>query len=827
VSLLLYNKKRDFRKSPEPPPVKTRMKKKKLSFVVQKHDATRLHYDFRLEMDGVLKSWAIPKGPSMAPGDKRLAIMVEDHPLEYGRFFGEIPKGNYGAGIVEIWDKGTYVPSAESGDPEKNLHDMFLKGDIKFSLNGTHLKGRFALFNLKNSEKENEWMLVKKADEFAIEVFDISSLPSLKSRNITKAQPGKKNKPDPFPEPLPSPMLATLVPKVIDNPSWIYEMKLDGYRMLCSVRDGNVELVSRNGNHYSNQFMALLDDLRKIEENIVLDGEVVVENSDGISDFQLLQNYVKTRKGILKYYVFDILYFDGHNIMRFSLGKRKELLAALFNKYDFINIAALEYQTGNGPALFQRLSAAGYEGIIAKDPESSYLQGKRGDSWLKVKSAMSQEAVICGFTEPQGSRKYFGSLILGIYNDNDLIYIGNCGTGFTDATLKELYGKFEKLKTENCCFKKPPELSRAKGKAVWIKPELVANVKFQEWSDGAILRNPVFIALREDKDPEEVVKEINITKVPDTRGKGVITTMEKTLTPGVDKIRLTNTSKIYWTNEGYTKGDLIAYYNSISSLILPYLKNRPQSLNRYPHGIGGESFYQKNMDHNKIPSWIKTVKMESGTNPEGIGYLICNDQATLIYIINLGCIEINPWHSIYTKPENPTYLMLDLDPGEISFKMVIDTALVIKELCDELKIPSYCKTSGATGLHVYIPLGGKYNYAEARTFAEILAVLVHNRLPAITSIERTVSKRKDKVYIDFLQNRKGQTIAAPYCVRPRPMATVSTPLDWKEVDYRLSPEMFTIKNVEQRIRKTGDLWKPVLGKGINISKALKEIEKLG
>ena len=826
MSLTVYNKKRDFKRTPEPQPTKSARKKKKLTFVVQKHDATRLHYDFRLEMNGVLKSWAIPKGPSMVPGDKRLAIMVEDHPLKYGSFYGEIPEGNYGAGTVEILDEGTYTSSNESADPEKNLTDMLQKGDIKFTLNGTYLKGRFALFKLKNTEKDNEWMLVKKADEFAQEIFDIGSIESLKSKNILKRKRQKVQLTDPFPDPLPNPMAAKLTMEIVDHPSWIYEMKLDGYRMISSVRDGKVELVSRNGNSYTRKFEVLLEDLQMIEENLILDGEVVIEDSAGISDFQLLQNYITTRKGNLKYYVFDILFLNGHNIMNFALLKRKELLDSLFEKYKFRSVLKLEFQTGNGKELFRKLSGDGYEGIIAKDPESAYLPGKRVDSWLKVKSIQMQEAVICGYTEPQGSRKYFGSIILGVYEDKMLKYIGNCGTGFSDASLKELYGKFKLLKTRTCCFREPPELSWSKGKSVWIKPLLVANIKFLEWSDREIMRNPVFMGLRDDKEPDEVVNEMKVL----TQAKPVNAiknaNKEKTLTLDGKTIRLTNISKIYWKDEGYTKGDLISYYQNISSVILPYLKDRPQSLNRQPHGIAGESFFQKDMDTDHIPEWIRTEKMESKTNAQGINYLICNDLATLVYMINLGCIEINPWHSTYRKPDYPTYMMLDLDPGDISFKAVIDAALVIKELCDEIKVPCYCKTSGATGLHIYIPLAAKYDYDQAKTFAEILAEIVHERLPSTTSIERAVSKRKDKIYIDFLQNRRGQTIAAPYCVRPRPMATVSAPLNWKEVNHLLSPEMFTIKNMEKRIKKVGDLWEPVLKHGISISGTLKAIEKL-
>jgi bifunctional non-homologous end joining protein LigD len=827
VSLTVYNKKRKFNETPEPASLKKERRKPGLTFVVQKHDATRLHYDFRLEMEGVLKSWAIPKGPSMVPGVKRLAIMVEDHPLAYGKFYGEIPEGNYGAGRVEIWDKGTYIPAAGKDGAVKSLPEMLKNGDIKFSLKGTYLKGLFALFRIKGSEKENEWMLVKKADEFAEEKFDIGSMPPIRS----KKSPGRgkvriKKHSGPFPDKLPEPMLARLAVDFKDDPEWIYEIKLDGYRMMCSVRDRKVDLVSRNGNSYNTLFKVLLDELGKIEEDSILDGEVVIEDPKGISRFQLLQDYRNSGKGILKYYVFDILYLNGHSLTGLPLIKRRELIDALFGKYDFTNVLKLEYRKGHGKELFHRSAREGFEGIMAKDPQSAYLPGKRSDSWLKVKSFQMQEVIICGYMPPQGSRKFFGSIIMGVNEDGQLKYAGNCGTGFNETSLKELYARFVTLKTGKCPFSKPPGLSRSRGKPQWITPRLVASIKFMEWTDGEIMRSPVFIGLREDKDPEEVVNETKGAKeVAPSRSAGSATGEETVLLSG-QKVRLTNTSKIYWSDEGYTKGDLISYYRHISSIILPYLKDRPQSLNRYPHGIKGQNFYQKEVDPGKVPGWIKTAKMESGSRSQGIDYLICNDEATLIYMINLGCIELNPWHSTYLNPDYPTYMVLDLDPGDISFKDVIDAALVIKELCDEIKIPGYCKTSGATGLHVYIPLGSAYRYDQIKIFAEILANLTHSRLPSTTSIERPVAKRKNKVYIDFMQNRKGQTIAAPYSVRPRPFATVSAPLSWKEVNQDLSPEMFTIKNLGRRLEKMGDLWQPVSGHGISLPEAIKAIEKL-
>lgn len=833
MDLEKYNEKRNFEDTPEPKGEKAK-KSDKLTFVIQRHQASHLHYDFRLEMNGVLKSWAIPKGPSLDPGDKRLAVHVEDHPLPYGKFYGEIPKGNYGAGTVEIWDEGTYVPMEKSEDEEKHLLAQLKKGDIKFTLKGKHLKGSFALVRM-NDGKDKNWLLIKKKDKYALDEYDIESIKPLKSKKKTKevkSNSTKKNSKNSskksetkeenssFPKDFPQPMLAKLSNDIIERENWMYEMKYDGYRVIATINKGKVDLYSRNGNSFTKDFKSISKELQEIQDDVILDGEVVIENEKGISDFQMLQNYKTTKEGVLKYYVFDILYLNGHKVTSFPLSNRKELLETFFDSYNFENILNSKFQIGKGKELFETLSEQGFEGIIAKDPESSYLEGKRGDSWLKVKSSMMDEALICGYTEPLKSRPHFGAVLLGMFKNEELIYVGKCGTGFSDASLKELHSEFKKLEIKECPFPKVPKVNGVNGKITWLKPELVCNVKFSEWTNDEHLRNPVFLGLRTDKDIHDLKKESEMKKIDSDSPN------EKELKLNGKKVVLTNLNKIYFPEDEYTKGDIIDYYQKISKYILPYLKNRPQSLNRHPNGIHGQSFYQKDMDVDKIPDWLKTEQLYSKSNDAKLDYLICNNEATLIYMANLGCIEINPWHSKYTKPDNPSYMMLDLDPGEISFKDVVNTALVIKELCDELKIPAHCKTSGKSGLHIFIPLGEKYDYEDVKVFAEILANIVHKRLPDTTSVERSVSKRKDKIYLDFLQNRKGQTIAAPYCVRPNVHATVSTPLMWKEVNEDLTPQMFTIKNIEKRLEKVGDLWKPVLDKGISLPTVLKAIEKL-
>jgi bifunctional non-homologous end joining protein LigD len=866
MGLALYKQKRNFKETPEPSGGKAG-KGKGLSFVVQRHHASRLHYDFRLELEGVLKSWAVPKGPSMVAGEKRLAVMVEDHPLPYGKFYGEIPEGNYGAGTVHIWDHGTYTPMEKTaaGEAEKVLLAQLKKGDLKFTLKGTHLNGSFALVRMHDDSGKN-WLLIKKSDDFAVKKYNITSIDPVKAYNGKVAKSStpkatakkaalkktavKKNTANTVEDKaetkqaskasgsngsfaaawkrLQHPMMAKLVEGISNDEAWVYEAKYDGYRAVTGIHKGKVEMLSRNGNSFNRQYSPLVKELGAVSDDVILDGEVVIEDDNGTSNFQLLQNFTTTQKGTLKYYVFDLLFLNGHTLTDLPLVQRRELLGSFMETQSFINIVLSDAVQGKGEQLLKKLSAKGYEGIIAKDQNSTYMPGKRSASWLKVKSVMMQEAVICGYTLPQNSRKYFGSLILGIYKGKELKYIGNCGTGFTNASLEELHGKFSKLETSACPFPVKPALVGAKGKAVWMKPELVCNVKFLQWTADEHLRNPVFMGLRNDKSAKDVINESKTMtgKKKAPAGNAGKKEQDAEIAIGRKKVKCTNLSKVYWPDEGLTKGDLIAYYRSVSSYILPYLKDRPQSLNRHPNGIKGPSFYQKDMDVDQLPSWAKTVALYSKSNDADIDYLICNDEATLVYMANLGCIEINPWHSRYMKPDLPDYMIMDLDPGKISFKEVVKTALAVKEICDELEIPCFCKTSGATGLHIYIPLGAKYDYDDVKIAAELLATLTHQRVPKITSLERTVSKRGNKIYVDFLQNRKGQTIAAPYSVRPKPHATVSTPLLWEEVNEQLDPRNYTIHNTLERLEKMGDLWAGVLSKPVALKKILSKLEKL-
>lgn len=828
MSLEKYNQKRNFKETDEP---KGKIKKSEseLVFVVQKHAASHLHYDFRLEMEGVLKSWAVPKGPSLDPQVKRLAMLVEDHPYDYKDFEGAIPEGNYGAGNVIVWDNGTYLPATTSGEsPEKKLLSDLQKGRLSFIMKGKKLKGEFSLVKLKGKQ-ENAWLLIKKEDKYATEkdillknksVITKVTLESLEPKAAKAASIKAKKESEKVPNIVvfQKPMLAETLEHPFDNAEWIFENKFDGYRTVSVINENKVELFSRNHLSFTSKFSAIADELKKIDHNAVLDGEVVVENKSGQSDFQMLQNYIKSAHGTLKYYVFDILNLDGNDTTQLPLLKRKELLKLLLQSQKLSHIHYSEHIEEKGIDFFKLAEKNQAEGMIAKKSDSKYSIGARSSHWVKIKLTQQEEAVIIGITEPKNSRHYFGALLLGQYDGTEIKFIGKCGTGFTETNLKEFYNQFKVVFTDI-----PPlsEKVNLRDTIQWMKPKFVAQIKYSEWTQDMHLRHPVFLGLRIDKKPREVTvpKLVNIQ----------LEKMEKTennylLKLGSTTLQLTNQNKIYFPEDNITKGDIISYYTAVAEYILPYLKNRPQSMNRFPNGIHGQSFYQKDVDLDKVPSWIKTAKIDSDSEKSKIDYLICNDKQTLLYMANLGCIDINPWNSTIKKLDNPDWIVIDIDPEKEDFKEVVETALVIKQVMDELETDCYCKTSGATGLHVYIPLGAKYTYETVKIFAEIIAKEIQHRLPEITTLERSIKKRNHKIYLDYLQNRKGQTLAAPYSVRPKLGATVSTPLEWQEVTMKLHPSQFTIKNVLQRFEKKGDLWKPVLGKGADIKKMITKLE---
>ncbi|RKS53926.1 ATP-dependent DNA ligase LigD phosphoesterase module /ATP-dependent DNA ligase LigD polymerase module [Gillisia mitskevichiae] len=804
-----YNKKRDFNNTPEPPAELSHENAGR--FVIQRHKASRLHYDLRLEMEGVLKSWAIPKGPSMNPDDKRLAIQTEDHPVKYLSFQGTIPKGNYGAGVMKIWDEGTYNVAPEF--QEMDLVKQFEKGDLKIEFFGKKIKGTFALVHTKRRDADNHWLLIKKKDSYSTDLdYDAEVFSDAKKPSTNKDTPVKKLSPEKFVKP----MLASSIKDIFNDKAWVYELKWDGYRVMANIKDGKVHLYSRNGIAYNSKFKQLVKDLEHVENDVILDGEVVVVNENGLPQFQALQNYDENTSGILRYYVFDMLYLNGHSMLDLDLLERKSLIPEIIENLSYTLFC--DHIEGMGTALYKKAIDAGMEGVIAKKIDSTYSPGYRSEKWLKIKAVETEEVIICGYTDSESGGAIFGSLILGMFVEDQLKYIGNCGSGFSAKDQRELLNKLKKLEVEKHPFKRKPNL---KGRnSHWVSPILICEVKFSEWTKSGLMRHPVYKGIRSDRDLHEVSKSTHKKEKVETRSSNSKATILEV--EGID-VPITNLEKVLWPDNGYTKYDLIDYYLNVSDYILPYLKDRPQSLHRHPNGIKSPGFFQK--DNENLPSWIKTEEIFSKSTKKNINYLLCQNEASLLYMANLGCIEINPWHSRVNNLDYPDYTIIDLDPSkENTFEEVITVGQAAKEVLDLAKIKGFCKTSGSSGLHIYIPLNAKYTYEEARNFTKLLCYFIEQKVPELTSMLRAVKDRKGKIYLDYLQNRKGQTIAAPYCVRPKTGAPVSTPLEWKEVKSGLKILDFNIKNIQARIQEKGDLFAEVLSLDTDMMAAIQRLE---
>lgn len=911
MALTTYRKKRSFNKTPEP--TGGRPASDVLRFVVQKHDASRLHYDFRLEMEGVLKSWAVPKGPSLNPEDKRLAMMVEDHPYDYRNFEGIIPEGNYGAGTVIVWDEGTYEPLEPSGDKKKDAQALLRQlkaGSLKFRLKGQKLKGEFALVRLKNAEN-NAWLLIKHRDQYA-KASDITrkarsvlsdktleevaktshniygqsatDAPAQKATTTKKAKattrkrakPVKKAAPRkaagrktagvgtarkkkevagleeapkaPFPKNF-SPMLGTLVSEPFDQPGWLYEIKWDGYRAVTLSHNGKVDLLSRNNKSFNEKFYPVYQAVTDWGLNAVVDGEICVVNEKGIAHFGSLQNWRSEADGDLVYYVFDILWLDGHDLTGLPLVKRREILRPLVPSSGIIRYS--EAFESSATEFLSTASEMGMEGVMAKKADSIYIPGERTHDWLKLKVNKRHEVVIGGFTNNEGSPKLFSALLVGVYEGKRLHYTGKVGTGFNDKMQREMMARFKPLITTKCPFTEPPDVNKPSrfrpnpphATVTWLKPRLVGEVNYSEITDDGVMRHPSFVGMRDDKKAADVVgetavevKEVTkrVKKNPATRllRKGGRQERKTLLNPSEasqvreingHQLSFTNLNKIFWPKEKYTKRDMLNYYYQVAPYILPYLVDRPQSLNRYPNGISGKSFYQKDVT-GKAPDWIKQFPYHT-SDGEDKNFMVPTDEAGLLWMANLGAVEMNPWNSTIHKPDHPDWCCLDLDPDKgNTFEQVIQTAQVVKQVLDDLGIAGYPKTSGSTGIHVYIPMGAQYTYDECQLFGKLIATRVQEQLPAFTSIERLTRNRKGKIYVDYLQNRPKATLAAAYSLRPKPGATVSMPLDWSEVKKGLKMTDFTLKNAVARITRNGDIFKPVLGKGVNIEKVLKQLQ---
>lgn len=830
-NLDLYRKKRDPERTPEPFGVRRPAPGQR--FVIQKHGARRLHYDLRLEMDGVLKSWAVPKGPSVRAHEKRLAVQVEDHPIEYADFEGIIPPDNYGAGSVIVWDRGQYRLS-KPGVPAEQLE----KGKLELEFFGHKMRGLWTLARMSNKEKD--WLLLKKADSFAateelierypqsvisgLTLEEIAHLPEklTELRDYVRRIKAPKQK---FSARGQSLMLATLQERPFSGPEWIFEIKYDGVRVLAERNGDTVELYGRNGTPIAHRYPELREALGKLPvDHFIIDGEIVALDERGQPNFQRLQArmHLTNPRDIeramsaapVEGVFFDCLALDGYDLRSLPLLERKECLKRLLPRLGRARYS--DHIAAAGEDFFDAASERGLEGVVAKRARSRYIGGRSRD-WIKIKCQRRQEFVIGGYTDPQGGRTFFGALHLGLYQEKKLIYVSKVGTGFDTRTLKSVWEKLQPLARTNSPFDEKSPAGRGHH---WVEPKLVCEVRFSDWTHDGGIRHPAFLGLRADKKPEDCRKEepqpLSLPELP--------LPMPLENSPAKE-VKFTNFKKIFWPDEGYTKGDLIEYYRTIAPSLLPYLKDRPLVLTRYPDGIAGKSFFQKDAPE-FVPTWIRREKIYSKDTDRDIGYIIVNDLETLLYVINMGTIPLHLWSSRIDSLERPDWLVLDLDPKGAPFAHVINVARALQEILTKLRLESFIKTSGASGLHILLPLGARYTHEQAKNFARLLAILGTESVPDISTIARPLAARGGKVYIDFGQNGYGVTIAAPFAVRPLPGATVSCPLNWHEVNGRLHPSRFTIKTVPARFQKMKDPMAPIFRKSIDLASALKQVERM-
>jgi bifunctional non-homologous end joining protein LigD len=764
-----YRRKRDPAQTPEP--FGGRDGGGKPIFVVQRHDARSLHYDFRLERDGVLLSWAVPKGVPLEPGQQRLAVHVEDHPLEYAQFEGEIPKGNYGAGTVELWDRGTYELLEEKRD-----------GGLTVRLDGERLRGTWALVPARLSGDPKNWLIIRKRER------------------------------DPGPRTEYRPMLATLADAVPEGREWLHEVKWDGYRAIVRMAAGDATLTSRNGKDLTARFPSVGKAIERAVKtpDCVLDGEVCALDEQGRATFSAMQ---QGRPGTTYVFVaFDLLELEGDPLIDRPLTERRERLEPLLDRR--VKAVQLSEVFEDGQALFEAAQEQGYEGVLSKRAGSRYQPGKRTRDWLKVKTRGRQEFVIAGYTKGQGRRERgFGSLVLAVREGDELVYVGNVGTGFTEAEIERLLALLKPLERTTPPFREVPKMPRVrKGDVVWVEPELVAEVEFVEWTHDGHLRAPVYKGLREDKEPEEVRREEPLpTEIRD----------------GSRVLKLSNLDKPFWPDEGITKGDLLAYYRDVADVLVPHLRDRPFTMKRYPDGAYGKFFFQKDAPSH-MPDWIPRVPMEVSTRESPrkrkvVQFPLVNDELALLWVVNMGCIDMNTWYSRVDKPERPDWVLFDLDPSpDVGFAETVEVTLLVKQALDALGLVGFPKTSGSDGMHVLVPVERRYTYDDTREFAEIVARAIASAHRGLATTEWSKSKRRG-VLIDWNQNGEGKTIASVYSVRPKPGAPVSTPLRWDEVNDKLNPAIYTMDVVRARIEQHGDLFADVLTTKQKLGPALKSL----
>ena len=837
-NLSTYRAKRSPDRSPEPvgtvSPVPGNL------FVVHKHAARNLHFDLRLEMDGVLRSWAVPKGPSYDQKEKRLAVKVEDHPLEYGDFEGVIPAGNYGAGGVIVWDRGEWVPI-------EPWREGLEKGKLLFELKGYKLHGKWTLVKMKKSEKD--WLLIKERDAWMRPPGEPDAFPEesvlsgltveeIKSGETPAAQIRKALEGE-------AKAVRTRVDaksveamhcetedKAFTRDGWLFELKLDGYRLIASKSHGEALLLTRNGNDYTSVFPEIARAVKSLPfDDCIIDGEVVCLEANGLPSFSRLQKRgrlsspMEIRRAVVEFpatfYAFDLLAFEDFDVRPLPLVRRKELLKDVVPALGILRY--LDHIEREGEAFLEQVTAMGLEGIVAKKANSPYRRGRSKD-WLKIKAERTGDFVIVGFTKPKGSRSHLGALQLADWVNGTLVYAGRVGTGFNDELLKELHELLDPIVRQDPLCAGPvsePGKEPLKSEDIpdtttttWVDAVYVCEIRYREFTPDGLLRHSTFLRMRTDKRPHEcerqgwssLVESATPDSATDSADPVADASHELPAPPAkapVQKtINFSNLKKIFWPVEKYTKGDLIDYYRSVSKWLLPYLANRPLVLTRFPDGIDGKSFYQKDAPV-FVPDWIRTVPIWSEETQRAIRYFICDCEEALLYIANMGSIPIHMWASREGSLELPDWCVIDLDPKEAPFSDVIRCAQVLHRVCESVGLPSYVKTTGKTGLHILLPLGRQCTYEQSRMLGELLARCVLRELNDIATITRHVTKRGDKVYLDYLQNSHGQTIVAPFSVRPLPGATVSMPLLWDEVNESLDPKAFTIKNAPERMERFG------------------------
>ena len=795
-------------------------------FVVHQHAARRLHFDLRLEMEGVLRSWAVPKGPSYDTAEKRLAVHVEDHPLEYGDFEGLIPAGNYGAGAVIVWDRGEWIPH---GNPLEGL----TKGKLVFELRGYKLHGMWTLVKIKKSEKD--WLFIKERDGWA--TTDPDELPpesvlsgltveelgeggdrgEVIRRELIRLGAPKR----PVDVKTVKLMLAETAERAFTRKDWLFEPKLDGYRVLAARTSGEPRLLTRNGNDCATSFPEILRAVAALPfDRLVLDGEVVALDDSGRPSFQRLQGRARLSRPIdirhaavnipVTYYGFDLLGFEDFDLRPLPLSARKAILRRVLPPMGALRF--LEHVDEEGDALYREAMRLDLEGIVAKKASAPYKAG-RSPLWLKLRSRLTDDFVVVGFTAPKGKRGGFGALQLGEFVEGTLTYAGRAGSGFTEKQLGEVKRQLEAQKRSD-----PPCVGPIQGdkETTWVEPTMVAEVEYTERTDEGLLRQPVFLRFRDDKAPEECVRREREANRHHNLIPSEARDLARVVPAPADKLprsrslprdedgglpfELTNTKKVFWPDEGYTKGDLIEYYRAVAPWLLAYLRSRPVVMTRYPDGINGKSFFQKDAPGFR-PGWIRTERMWSEDTQREIDYFVCDDEASLLYVVNLGTIPLHLWASRAPTLERPDWCVLDLDPKGAPFEHVVRLARAAKGLCERIELPVMVKSTGSSGLHLMIPLGRQCTHEQSRSLGELLARCLVDTLPEIATVVRQVHRRDGKVYVDYLQNGSGKLIVAPFSARPLPGAPVSVPLTWREVNRQLDIRKHTIRTVPERMRK--------------------------